>query len=71
MGQHRARTDSITTSKGRGHTMNITSPLGKVLRDDDGMRLEYVRTFPDPIDDGLVGGHRPRGARRVVRHLAG
>ena len=29
--------------------MNITSPLGQVIRDDQGMRLEYVRTFPDPI----------------------
>lgn len=28
----------------------ITSPLGAVLRDDQGMRLEFVRTFPDPIE---------------------
>ena len=30
--------------------MTITSPLGRVVRDDDGVRLEFVRTFPDPID---------------------
>lgn len=30
--------------------MTITSPLGTVIRDDEGMRLEFVRTFPDPID---------------------
>lgn len=29
--------------------MTITSPLGNVIRDDDGVRLEFVRTFPDPI----------------------
>ena len=29
--------------------MTITSPLGTVIRDDDGLRLEFVRTFPDPI----------------------
>lgn len=30
--------------------MTVTSPLGAVLRDDEGMRLEFVRTYPDPID---------------------
>ncbi len=28
----------------------VTSPLGAVVRDDDGMRLEFVRTYPDPIE---------------------
>lgn len=27
-----------------------TSPLGAVVREGDGYRLEFVRTFPDPID---------------------
>lgn len=31
-------------------TASITSPLGAVVRDDQGMRLEFVRTFPDPIE---------------------
>lgn len=30
--------------------MTITTPLGAVIRDDEGMRLEFVRTFPDPIE---------------------
>lgn len=31
--------------------MNVTSPLGQVLRDEDGMRLEFVRSYDDPITD--------------------
>ena len=31
--------------------MTVTTPLGQVLRDDEGMRLEFVRTYPDPIED--------------------
>lgn len=30
--------------------MTITTPLGSVIRDDEGMRLEFVRVYPDPID---------------------
>lgn len=30
--------------------MTITSRLGAVIRDDDGIRLEFERTFPDPIE---------------------
>ena len=28
----------------------IDTPTGKVIRDDDGVRLEFVRTYPDPIE---------------------
>lgn len=31
--------------------MSVTSPLGQVLRDDHGMRLEFVRSYDDPIAD--------------------
>lgn len=31
--------------------MTVTTPLGQVLRDEDGMRLEFVRTFDDPVED--------------------
>ncbi len=31
--------------------MNVTSPLGQVLRDEDGMRLEFVRSYDDPLTD--------------------
>ena len=31
--------------------MTVTSPLGQVLRDEEGMRLEFVRTYADPIED--------------------
>ena len=30
--------------------MMATSPLGQVIRDAEGVRLEFVRTFPDSID---------------------
>lgn len=28
----------------------ITTPTGRLIRDHDGMRLEFVRTYPDPIE---------------------
>jgi uncharacterized protein YndB with AHSA1/START domain len=28
----------------------IATPTGKVIRDGDGVRLEFVRTYPDPIE---------------------
>lgn len=31
--------------------MTVTTPLGRVLRDEDGVRLEFVRTYGNPIDD--------------------
>jgi uncharacterized protein YndB with AHSA1/START domain len=27
----------------------VGTPTGQVIRDDDGVRLEFVRTYPDPI----------------------
>lgn len=30
--------------------MTVTTPLGQVLRDDEGVRLEFVRRYDDPID---------------------
>ncbi len=31
--------------------MTVITPLGQVLRDENGMRLEFVRTYDDPIED--------------------
>lgn len=31
--------------------MTVTTPLGEVLRDEDGMRLEFVRTYHQPAAD--------------------
>lgn len=31
--------------------MTVTTPPGQVLRDEDGMRLEFARTYDNPIDD--------------------
>lgn len=31
--------------------MTVTTPLGQVLRDEEGLRLEFVRTYNDPVDD--------------------
>ena len=28
----------------------VTTPTGNVIRDDDGVRLEFVRQYPDPIE---------------------
>ena len=28
----------------------VGTPTGRVIRDDDGVRLEYVRTYPDSIE---------------------
>lgn len=29
--------------------MTVTTPLGQVLRDQDGMVLRFVRTYADPV----------------------
>lgn len=31
--------------------MTVTTPLGQVLRDADGLRLEFVRTYAAPVED--------------------
>lgn len=31
--------------------MSVTTPLGQVLRDPDGMRLEFTRTYREPIEE--------------------
>lgn len=31
--------------------MTVTTPLGQVLRDSDGMRLEFVRTYDEALDE--------------------
>lgn len=31
--------------------MTVTTSLGRVLRDEEGMRLEFVRTYDDPVDE--------------------
>src|SRR3954462_1094460 len=33
-----------------GETMTVTTPPGALIRDAEGLRLEFVRTFPDPIE---------------------
>jgi len=30
--------------------MTVTTPPGALIRDAEGLRLEFVRTFPDPIE---------------------
>lgn len=30
--------------------MTVTTPLGEVIRDAEGVRLEFERTFPDPVE---------------------
>ncbi|HEX8497877.1 MAG TPA: SRPBCC family protein [Actinomycetales bacterium] len=31
--------------------MTVSTPLGQVLRDQDGVRLEFVRTYDDPVGE--------------------
>ncbi|HZG95443.1 MAG TPA: SRPBCC family protein [Mycobacteriales bacterium] len=31
--------------------MTVTTPFGEVIRDDQGMRLEFVRSYDEPIDN--------------------
>ena len=31
--------------------MTVDTPRGRVLRDDEGVRLEFVRTWPEPVED--------------------
>jgi len=31
--------------------MTVTTALGQVLRDEDGVRLEFIRSYDDPIED--------------------
>lgn len=31
--------------------MTVTTPLGQVLRDDDGLRLQFIRTYDVPVED--------------------
>jgi uncharacterized protein YndB with AHSA1/START domain len=31
--------------------MTVTTPLGQVLRDEDGMRLEFIRSYDGPMSD--------------------
>jgi uncharacterized protein YndB with AHSA1/START domain len=34
-----------------GYRMTVTTPLGRVLADEEGVRLEFVRPFADPRED--------------------
>lgn len=46
--------------------MTVTTPLGRVLRDEDGMRLEFVRSYDAPVEDVWSALTEPD---RVVRRL--
>ena len=50
--------------------MTISSPLGGVIRDDLGLRLEFDRTFDTTVED-LVRSDRVGPARPVVRLVDG
>lgn len=44
--------------------MTVTSPAGRVVRDDRGTRLEFVRTYDDPVEEVWSALTEPR---RVAR----
>lgn len=49
--------------------MTVTTPLGQVLRDQDGMVLRFVRTYADPVTHVWGGAHRARPAGAVARSV--
>lgn len=51
--------------------MTVTSPPGQVLRDEDGMRLEFVRTFDEPVETVWAALTEPDRIARWFGTLAG
>lgn len=51
--------------------MTVTTPLGQVLRDEEGMRLEFVRTYDDPVDDVWSALTEPDRVARWIGIVSG
>ena len=51
--------------------MTVTTPLGQVLRDDEGMRLEFQRRYDDPIDDVWSALTEPDRMERWIGRWSG
>lgn len=51
--------------------MTVTTPLGQVIRDDQGMRLEFVRTYEAPVDDIWSALTDPERVARWIGTVSG
>src|SRR4028119_1710489 len=51
--------------------MTVTTPLGQVLRDEQGVRLEFVRTYDDPLEDVWAALTNPDRVARWLGTVAG
>lgn len=61
MGKGHSATEFGGPPEQEDHTMSVTTPLGQVLLDEEGMRLEFVRTFDNSREDiwsALTEPHR-------------
>lgn len=51
--------------------MAVESPLGRVLRDADGVRLEFERTYAEPVEDVWAVLTRPDALARWIGTVSG
>ncbi len=51
--------------------MSVSTPRGQVLRDDDGMRLEFIRTYDAPIEDVWSAMSEPERIARWIGEVTG
>jgi len=51
--------------------MSVTTPLGQVLRDEEGVRLEFVRTYSEPVEDVWAGLTEPARLALWIGTLSG
>ncbi|MGC1208974.1 MAG: SRPBCC family protein [Ornithinimicrobium sp.] len=49
----------------------MSTPRGQVLRDDDGMRLEFIRTYDAPIEDVWSAMTEPERIARWIGEVTG
>ena len=51
--------------------MTVTSPLGQLLRDAEGMRLEFVRNYDAPADGVWSALTEPERVARWIGTVSG
>lgn len=51
--------------------MTVTTPLGQVLRDDEGVRLEFVRDYDEPIEGVWSALTQPDRVARWIGTISG
>lgn len=51
--------------------MTVTTPLGQVLRDEEGVRLEFVRTYSQPLAEVWSALTEPDRVARWIGRVSG